>query len=134
MKESQKYSMIRLKYFKARTELSKKIFSEYSSVSGNKISEYDAFFKKYAEIIQWDWRLIAAVCHQESQFDPNAESWAGAQGLMQLIPGTSEKFKLENLKDPEGNIQAGVKYLKWIADYWKEQIPDSLERQKFVLA
>jgi len=51
MKESQKYSMIRLKYFKARTELSKKILSEYSSVSGNKISEYDAFFKKYAEII-----------------------------------------------------------------------------------
>lgn len=74
------------------------------------------------------------MCHQESQFDPNAESWAGAQGLMQLIPGTAEQFKLENLKDPEGHIQAGVKYLKWIDDYWKEQIPDSLERQKFVLA
>lgn len=134
IKDSKEYSMINLKYFKARTEHSKKVLSEYSSIVGNRISSYDEVFKKYAPELGWDWRMIAALCFKESRFDPNAESWTGAKGLMQLIPGTAAQFNLDNLSDPEGNIRAGVKYLKWIDGYWKEQIPDSLERQKFVLA
>ncbi len=131
---SKRYAMIQLKYFKARTEHSKKVMSEYSSISGNRISKYDELFKKYAPDLGWDWRLLAALCFQESRFDPNAESWAGAKGLMQLIPGTAKEYNLTKLTDPEGNVRAGVRYLKWIDDYWKEQIPDSTERQKFVLA
>lgn len=131
---SKRYAMIRLKYFKARTEHSKKVMSEYSSISGNRISKFDELFKKYAPDLGWDWRLLAALCFQESRFDPNAQSWAGAKGLMQLIPGTAKEYNLTKLTDPEGNVRAGVRYLKWIDDYWKEQIPDSTERQKFVLA
>lgn len=134
MKNSEEYEMIKLRYFKARTALSEKVLSEFSSVSGNRISEYDEYFKKYADLLNWDWRLLAALAYKESKFDPEAESWTGAKGIMQLIPGTAEQFKLENISDPEANIHAGVKYLKWIDDYWREQIPDSSERQKFVLA
>jgi len=131
---SQRYAMIQLKYFKARTAHSKKVLSEYSSIVGNRISSYDEVFKKYAPELGWDWRMLAALCYKESRFDPKAKSWTGAKGLMQLIPGTAKEYNLTELTDPEGNVRAGVRYLKWIEDYWKEQIPDSTELQKFVLA
>ena len=53
------------------------------------ISPYDAHFKRHGGAIGWDWRLMAAQCYQESAFDPNAVSWAGAQGLMQIMPSTA---------------------------------------------
>ena len=80
----------------------------------------------------WDWRLLASQIYQESQFDPNARSWAGAGGLLQLMPATAREFGATRISDPKDNLGAGTKYLKWLLNYWKD-IPDSLQRIKFVL-
>ena len=56
------------------------------------ISAFDEHLTKGAEMIGWDWRLLAAQCYQESGFDPQAESWAGAKGLMQIMPATANEM------------------------------------------
>jgi len=60
--------------------------------------------------------LVAAVVHTESKFKPNARSGAGAMGLMQLVPKTGRWMGANNLMNPSENIQAGTKYLKYLAD------------------
>ena len=81
-----------------------------------------------------DWRLLASIIYQESQFKPNKTSWAGASGLMQLMPATAKRFGVEDLSNAHENLEAGVKYLKWLEEYWSDDIPNSAERYKFVLA
>jgi soluble lytic murein transglycosylase-like protein len=61
-----------------------------------------------------DPRFIHAVIWQESKYDVNARSHAGAQGLMQLMPATAKRFGCEDMNDPESNIEAGTKYLGWL--------------------
>ena len=61
-----------------------------------------------------DPRFIHAVIWQESKYDPNAHSHAGAQGLMQLMPATAKRFGCEDLNDPQANVEAGTKYLGWL--------------------
>lgn len=61
-----------------------------------------------------DPRFIHAVIWQESKYKVRARSHAGAQGLMQLMPATAERFGCEDPHDPEENIEAGTKYLKWL--------------------
>jgi hypothetical protein len=58
--------------------------------------------------------LVAAVVNQESRFKPTARSPVGAQGLMQLMPRTGAWMGAKNLNDPTQNVQAGVKYLKYL--------------------
>jgi len=99
------------------------------------ISPYDRFFKKYAPNINWDWRLLAAVAYHESQFDPSEESWAGAVGIMQLMPHTASNFGLNRttVLDPEKNIEAGVQYIKSLNLIFR-QVVNQEERYKFILA
>jgi len=61
-----------------------------------------------------DPRLIHAVILQESRYKKDAVSYAGAEGLMQLMPATAKRFKCEDRRDPEQNIEAGAKYLRWL--------------------
>jgi soluble lytic murein transglycosylase-like protein len=63
-----------------------------------------------------DPRLIHAVVWQESKYKPSAVSGAGAQGLMQLMPATAQRFNCANVSDPESNIEAGTKYLRWLLE------------------
>jgi membrane-bound lytic murein transglycosylase F len=99
------------------------------------ISPYDHFFKKYAKEINWDWRMLAAVAFHESQFDSSQVSWAGAAGIMQLMPRTAANFGLnkENIQNPELNIEAGVQYIKSL-NLTFQKIADKEERIKFILA
>jgi membrane-bound lytic murein transglycosylase F len=99
------------------------------------ISPYDLFFKKYASSINWDWRLLAALAFHESRFDPTEESWAGAAGIMQLMPRTALKFGLDRttVLDPEMNIEAGVQYIKSLNLSFR-QVENKEERIKFILA
>ncbi len=113
----------------------RRVFSPMLNRAGGVISHYDGFFQRYASIIRWDWRLMAAQCYQESTFDPQARSWAGACGLMQIMPGTADHLGLPrgSIFDPEQNIAAAAKYLEEL-DHTFADIPDRSERTKFVLA
>jgi len=61
-----------------------------------------------------DPRFIHAVIKQESRYDPEATSPAGAKGLMQLMPATGKRFHCDDLKDRACNVEAGTRYLKWL--------------------
>jgi len=108
--------------------------SPFSSMGGGKISVFDAYFKKHAEIVGWDWRLIASVAFQESRFNPDAVSWAGARGIMQLMPATAAIYDIDSTSTISDHIYAGVSYLYWIENTLARHVPDSTERIKFVLA
>ena len=113
----------------------RRVFSPMLDRQGGIISKYDQWFVQYARNIRWDWRLLAAQCYQESTFDPKATSWAGAKGLMQIMPGTADHLGLAraDMYDPEKNISAAVSYLGELERTFSD-IPSRQERTKFVLA
>jgi soluble lytic murein transglycosylase-like protein len=66
--------------------------------------------------------LIHAVISVESNYNPRALSPKGAQGLMQLMPATARRFGVVNSFDPRVNILAGSKYLRWLLDYFEQDL------------
>lgn len=134
IKRQPTFMVIYNKYFKSpRTSLAH-MQSDYSSIGGNKLSPYDELIQAGAEKLGWDWRLLAAVVYQESKFNPGGESWAGAKGLMQLMPETAKRFGAENINDPRESIKAGVNYLSYLQKYWTKRIANPDERLKFILS
>lgn len=121
--------------FGQRHTVRRKIRAPFISKEKSIISTYDTYFKEAARFTGWDWRLIAAQCYQESGFDPNAVSWAGAKGLMQIMPATATQLGLAqtDVFKPAENIAAATKYLRKLQDVYAG-IPDPEERVKFVLA
>ena len=99
------------------------------------ISPYDPIFKQYAQEIGWDWRLLAAIAYSESGFDPNATSWMGARGLMQVMPRTAKSFGAEEneLGNPEVSIRVASKILKELDGIMRSRTGAG-DRIKFVLA
>jgi hypothetical protein len=73
-----------------------------------------------------DKSLVKAVIHAESGYDPNAISSKGASGLMQLMPKTAKSLNVANSFDPKDNIRGGVKYLKFLLDTFKGDVPLAL--------
>lgn len=132
MQKETDYYVIYNKYYKNKRAARKRHNSALFSLTGGKISNYDEVIQTQAERLNWDWRLLAAQVYQESQFDPHNQSWAGAQGLMQLMPATARQFKVANVFDPADNLKAGVSYLLYLTEQWQE-IPEA-ERTAFVLA
>jgi membrane-bound lytic murein transglycosylase F len=105
-----------------------------STANKKKISSYDVTIKEAALMIGWDWRLLASMIYQESQFDPNARAWTGAYGLMQMMPTTMTDLGIDENSSPEKQILAGAKYLGYIDRQFPDEIADSSERVKFVIA
>src|SRR5690606_8467899 len=69
-----------------------------------------------------DPRLVLAVLRTESNFDPLARSPKNAQGLMQLIPATAERFAVRNAFDPVDNLRGGIRYLRWLLSYFQGDV------------
>ena len=113
----------------------RRIFSPMLDAKGGVISHYDQYFMTYSRDIRWDWRLMAAQCYQESTFDPKAVSFAGAKGLMQIMPGTADHLGIarSRLYEPEANIAAAAKYIGELQRTFSD-IRDQYERTNFVLA
>ncbi|HEX8144325.1 MAG TPA: transporter substrate-binding domain-containing protein [Pyrinomonadaceae bacterium] len=122
------------KYFIDRRSHLERVTSEYLTSTTGKLCEYDELLKRGAADLNWDWRLLAAQAFQESRFKKDARSWAGAVGLMQMMPATGRQYGVKNPLDPEDNVQGAVRFLKWLNQYWLERIPDERERLKFILA
>ncbi len=133
-KSSVDYALIYNKYFKNRkSALIHR--SDYYTISSGKISPYDDLFRKYSENIDWDWRLLASLAYQESRFKPKARSWAGAYGLMQLMPSVVSQFGVKNEFSPEQSIKGGTRLLSWLNTQLKNKgIKNEEERIKFMLA
>ena len=120
------------KYFEQEKKYSKE---KPKYLSKDKISEYDSYFKKYSGDLEWDWKMLASVAYQESRFNPNAKSWAGAVGLMQLMPSTAKKLGTDSLsmRKPDVSVKTAAIYLKRVDNIFNF-IEDKNERTKFVLA
>ena len=114
--------------------ISRHVYSPMLNRSGGVISHYDRYFQMYAPMARIDWRLMAAQCYQESCFDPNAKSWAGACGLMQIMPVTADHLGLprSEMFNPEQNIAASARYLQELGNHYRD-VPVS-ERVFYQLA
>lgn len=77
----------------------------------NRPSVYDRLIDEYADRYEVDPMLVRAVIQVESGYDPMTISHKGARGLMQLMPGTADRFAVQQIHDPEENIRGGVEYL-----------------------
>ncbi len=77
---------------------------------------YDEIIKQHSEANGIDPRLVKAVMIVESNGNPRAVSNKGAQGLMQIMPDTAQFLELQNPFDPSENIQAGIRYLRWLSE------------------
>lgn len=86
------------------------------------LSPYDDLVRKYAEEYSFDWRLIVAQMYQESRFNPQAVSFKGAEGLMQIMPATAQDIGAQDLDKPANSIQAGVKYLSMLRDQFENDL------------
>lgn len=85
-------------------------------------------------MINWDWRLIAALIYKESRFHPDAVSHRGAFGLMQLMPQTAKRFGADINSTPAEQIAAGAKLIQYLDKLFVKTVPDPEERIKFILA
>lgn len=132
-KKSDDYYVIYNKYFKNTRSNRSRIKSDFYSKNSNKISKYDDIIKENASELGWDWRFLSSQVYQESRFDPKAESWAGATGLIQLMPATAKEVGVSNNYNPKENIRGGVKYLDRMRDNF-EAVEDSIQKVKFTLA
>ena len=115
----QHYNILHAKYF-ALPPLPKAKKPATSRIAS--LSPYDDLTRLYADKYAFDWRLIIALMFQESRFDPNAYSSAGAEGLMQLIPSTARMMGVNDSNDPEDNIYGGIRYLGYLRDKFEDSL------------
>lgn len=132
-KKTRSYALLYNKYFKNPRSINI-VQSEYYSKKGGRISYYDEIIKKISKQNEMDWRLLASLIYQESKFHPEVVSWAGAFGIMQLMPETAQEYGVDSLSPVADQIEAGIKYIKSIDKQLPEEITDRKERIKFILA
>ncbi|TXD97132.1 lytic transglycosylase domain-containing protein [Psychrobacter frigidicola] len=89
-------------------------YGSSSASKSNSRNAYDSYIRDSAQRHGVDPALLKAMMHTESSFNPNARSPVGAQGLMQLMPATARRFKVNNAWNPSENIEGSAKYLAWL--------------------
>ncbi|NCF10637.1 MAG: transglycosylase SLT domain-containing protein, partial [Gammaproteobacteria bacterium] len=100
-----------------------------------RFDDVDELFRRYAEQYEIDYLLALAQGYQESRLDHDVRSPAGAVGIMQLLPATGKYVGIANIRELEGNIHAGIKYLRYLIDnYFNEPGIDELNRELFAIA
>ena len=105
------------------------------------VDRYDATFRKYSKRyfgVGYDWRVFKAQAMAESEMNPDARSWVGARGLMQLMPSTFKEIQsrsatLGSIDDPEWNIAAGIMHDRGLWRRWERDSID-VDRREFMFA
>ncbi|MGN1236422.1 MAG: transglycosylase SLT domain-containing protein [Bacteroidaceae bacterium] len=124
-----------MKNYRSQKQISRNRVLKYDMIQNGSGADYDALFVRAAKMLGWDWKLIAAQCFQESAFNHKAVSWAGARGLMQIMPSTAEALGVnpDDLFNPEINVMTSAKYMSGLNKRF-EGVRNPIERIKFVLA
>ncbi len=129
-------SMIQAELLKRYFELSKQQPSFVVDFSKGRMSPFDNIFRQCAASINWDWRLLSAMGFTESRYDSAQVSWAGARGVMQIMPATARSFGLNdgNMSNNRENIAVAAKIIDHLNNQFSRFVPDKEERKKFILA
>ena len=98
------------------------------------VSPYDDMLRQFADELDWDWRMLAAVVYQESKFSIGSRSHRGAIGLMQVMPQTAAYYNITDLTDPQQNLMAGTNHLKRLQNLYAGSGMTPEERIRFTLA
>ncbi|WBL24442.1 transglycosylase SLT domain-containing protein [Zunongwangia sp. HGR-M22] len=133
IKKKDFYYVVYNKYFKNKKSYRRRIKSKFYSKNEGKISQYDEIVKTNVARLGWDWRLLSSQIFQESRFKPNENSWAGAGGLMQIMPATAKDLGISDITNPSENIRGGTKYLEQLKEKFTN-VTDSIQKIKFTLA
>jgi len=112
-------------------ELDRNEQTDFSKFFAIRFQPFEKFFKKYSFQNNIPWQLVAAVAYQESHLDPEAQSWTGVRGLMQLTEETAEHVGIDDRTDPEQSIIGGSKYLHLLLERQPKNLPD---RERLALA
>ncbi|PVX52050.1 membrane-bound lytic murein transglycosylase F [Balneicella halophila] len=131
-RKSKKYRTLYTKYFRNKKSIVRN--KEGKLASTKALSRYDKYIKKEAKILNWDWRLLAALIYTESRFDHSQVSWAGAFGLMQMMPITAKNFGASRHSSPQEQLTAGRKYLQYLEEKFAQDMIERKDLKLFVLA
>ncbi len=131
-KPRQEQAMLLKRYF----EMSKNEPGSRYVFNGHNVSPFDHLFKQYAADYDWDWKLLASQAYVESKFDSTAVSWAGARGLMQIMPRTAKGYgqTAKSVMKNDIAIETALKLLRDLDKQLSTKVPDEKERKKFVIA
>lgn len=105
----------------------------FHEVVETKLPKYQKTIIREAEKSGFDWRMIAAVVYQESQFDPKARSETGVRGLMQITERAAKEMGITNRRDPQQSLKAGIGYLSQLYKKF-DAVNNTVDRIKFALA
>lgn len=111
-KRSTLLNVLRQRYFEEGAQLANYHRFGDEEMGTGLISPYDDLIKAVADSAGIDWLMVASIAAQETKFNPNSKSWAGAVGLMQVMPRFSEITEQELLYDEAINIKEGVRILR----------------------
>lgn len=127
--KSTQYKELKKKYFDyIKNQV---VLSDYISTKGS-LSPYDDLFKAAAKKYAWNWKILVAISHKESRFNPNARGLGGAFGLMQFMPLTGRIYNVSPSSSPEEQINAAMKMLDKTYRSWNS-VPNEVQRMKFTL-
>lgn len=100
-----------------------------------KFNQVTEIFRKYGEQYNVDWLLMAAQGYQESRLDQTVRSKSGAIGVMQVLPGTGKELNVGDIKLIDPNINAGVKYIRFMRDrYFADEPMTEMNKMLFTFA
>ena len=119
----------------SKTETGEIDYSKIYQRRDGDISAYDRLFKKYAATAGVEWTVLAAIAYVESNFNPNAVSWAGAVGLMQVMPSTAQSygFTEADLRNPEKSVYIASLIISKTDKFLQSSISNRAERLRFNL-
>jgi membrane-bound lytic murein transglycosylase MltF len=124
-------NMILTRYFKNE----KYVKASVSESERKKFTALVQYFQQYGDKYGVDWILMAAQGYQESRLDQAAKSKVGAIGVMQVMPATGKELGVGNIAEVEPNINAGIKYMRWMIDqYYGKEPMTNLDKALFAFA
>ncbi|MCK5688828.1 membrane-bound lytic murein transglycosylase MltF [Myxococcota bacterium] len=132
-KENGRFKRLYSRYYETARTSARRRHDKFFAREGGRLTPWDGLLRSKCEKAGFDWRLIAAQMYQESRFDPKVSSWAGAMGLMQLMPATAVELGVTNPLDPVQSISGGVHYMEKMRRILRD-VPDEDERLKLALA